>query len=278
MECLHEADHKCEHRRNTNTCVRPNPWIAFLRYYGKQGFTRIQIRNEYRRLKHVYAATWRQRTCLHVRKTGNNHRRTIPNVANLCHDLGQYIRPLPGNEAYAALWKRVIYSAHTYAKYGKWPLNWGIHDNVITIQRLRRLITLIDEVFFHSSFRTRLAHVGHTLNIELVPDLSPVLEPWSMMIRYPVPNHELLRINLDKVNGTVLPVAHDGVLCTTRLQWVAHTVAHELMHVIIAAFCGEQYKGNGGHGYYFRTLNKRVYGHSDNIYEYEADYQVDVID
>jgi hypothetical protein len=69
------------------------------------------------------------------------------------------------------------------------------------------------------------------------------------------------------------PVNCEGVVCTSRLQMLLHTLAHELVHAIVFHLFPEMDRGspayleNDRHGPVFQLLNKQLYGHSSDALE-----------
>jgi hypothetical protein len=69
------------------------------------------------------------------------------------------------------------------------------------------------------------------------------------------------------------PVNCEGVVCSSRLQMLLHTLAHELVHAIVFHEFPEMdrsspaYLENDRHGPVFQLLNKQLYGHSSDALE-----------
>lgn len=69
------------------------------------------------------------------------------------------------------------------------------------------------------------------------------------------------------------PLNCEGVICTSRLQMLLHTLAHELVHaVVFHAFpeidqSGPAYLENDRHGPIFQLLNKQLFGHTSDALE-----------
>ncbi len=70
------------------------------------------------------------------------------------------------------------------------------------------------------------------------------------------------------------PVVCEGALCTSRLQILAHTVAHEMVHALVFHFmpevdkASEAYLPDERHGPIFKLINKRVFGHASDSYHH----------
>jgi hypothetical protein len=69
------------------------------------------------------------------------------------------------------------------------------------------------------------------------------------------------------------PVNCEGVVCSSRLQMLLHTLAHELVHAVVFHMFPEidasspAYLENDRHGPVFQLLNKQLYGHSSDALE-----------
>jgi hypothetical protein len=65
----------------------------------------------------------------------------------------------------------------------------------------------------------------------------------------------------------------EGVVCTSRLQMLMHTLAHELVHAVVYHLFPEMdrsspaYTINNRHGPIFHLLNKQLFGHSSDALE-----------
>ena len=68
------------------------------------------------------------------------------------------------------------------------------------------------------------------------------------------------------------PVRVDGVVCTTKLQWLAHTLGHEMLHALLDGMCNAFACGapcnrhNNGHGAAFVAANELIFGHRGFAY------------
>ncbi|GLI70145.1 hypothetical protein VaNZ11_014955 [Volvox africanus] len=68
------------------------------------------------------------------------------------------------------------------------------------------------------------------------------------------------------------PMRLDGVVCTSRLSWLAHTLGHEMLHVLLFNMCEEfareapRNMSLEGHGHNFLMLNWYVLGHRGYTY------------
>ncbi|KXZ45134.1 hypothetical protein GPECTOR_58g583 [Gonium pectorale] len=78
----------------------------------------------------------------------------------------------------------------------------------------------------------------------------------------------------DALSPTVgRPVRLDGVVCTSKLSWLAHTLGHEMLHAMIFGMCGPYARDAPrnmsleGHGYNFLVLNWYILGHRGHMYD-----------
>eukprot|EP00899_Mesostigma_viride_P020928 jgi/Mesvir1/28837/Mv14805-RA.1 len=67
----------------------------------------------------------------------------------------------------------------------------------------------------------------------------------------------------------------DDVVTTNLLEFLVHTLAHEMMHLVSDHLCsglgeGVEAENAGGHHDTFLALNKRFHGHSDKMYCYSS--------
>lgn len=61
--------------------------------------------------------------------------------------------------------------------------------------------------------------------------------------------------------ATTPAVQSDGVYCFSRLEWLCHTLGHEMIHCIVHNACPQSrdmlaYAYDNGHGPVFRRLNR----------------------
>jgi hypothetical protein len=83
----------------------------------------------------------------------------------------------------------------------------------------------------------------------------------------------LNRPRWDKAIGPSAPVNCEGVVCTSRLQVLMHTLGHELVHaVVLRAFpdidaASPAYLPDDRHGPVFALLNLHLFGHSSTAFE-----------
>lgn len=70
------------------------------------------------------------------------------------------------------------------------------------------------------------------------------------------------------------PINCEGVVCVNRLQLLAHTLAHELVHAVVFHLFPDidahspAYTANGRHGPIFHLLNKQMFGHTSTALEH----------
>jgi hypothetical protein len=139
----------------------------------------------------------------------------------------------------------------------------------LTAERVAALGRLIDTTFFAGQLHSRY----------LVSSSRPALSYKVVAVQgreddhlalYHVGSHAI-HVNpgrWDKPLGPQHPMDCEGVVCTNRLQLLAHTLAHELIHALVAAAWpamdagSPAYRADGCHGPLFQLLNAGLYGHT----------------
>jgi hypothetical protein len=64
-------------------------------------------------------------------------------------------------------------------------------------------------------------------------------------------------------------IYNDGFVITSRLGWVAHVVAHELLHCLLICVCGHSASVNGGHDTDFTEMNQLLLGGHGYMWGYK---------
>jgi hypothetical protein len=139
----------------------------------------------------------------------------------------------------------------------------------LTAEGVAALGRLIDTTFFagrlHSHYLVSRTHAGLTYKVVAAQGRED-----DHMALYHVASHAI-HVNpgrWDKPLGPQRPMDCEGVVCTNRLQLLAHTLAHELVHALVAArwpdmdAASPAYRVDGCHGPLFHLLNARLYGHT----------------
>lgn len=143
----------------------------------------------------------------------------------------------------------------------------------LTPAAAERLLALIDGAFLDGRFGAVCGpprvHVRSALLPEVAPGLSARqcaeavagFEPHSGAIVLYTSGWDTLRGGPGQLAGT--PVQCDGVYCFTRLEWLCHALAHEMVHALVMAACPTAaatplYLENNGHGLVFQRVNRRA--------------------
>ena len=275
LSCLNTHP-QCEYDNKTDDCHKPNPWIAWLRTNAGAGHTRAQLSHQYQQFKnhHHTPLQLQEATCRNVRRMGCSHRRTfgLPHTQP-CLALDSFISELPETpptaQNYKDIWVRVFQDAQKPIG-GRWSVNFH-NPAEFTVAKLMKIARLVDKWFMNNTLLPRLT----ATNFPLLIAFPAVPVAGVAMSAARVEGHSRLSVHAGNIIAEHMPIVSDGTLCTTRLGWVCHVIAHELVHLIIANFCPDD---EGGHGLMFRNLNRRLFGHSMHNYQYDPGYDIEQID
>jgi hypothetical protein len=165
-------------------------------------------------------------------------------------------------------WQQVVRSAQQ-SQGGSWNTNFSPTD--LTPEKLGRLINVIDTTFLNGTFKAACGPsvaVREGLTASGAPGLHPVevcnavagFEPETNTIA-------VFRSGWRRQPSLQCPVQADGVYCLSKLEWLAHTLAHEMVHCIVHNCCPESrqyaaYTHDNGHGPIFVRLNRCLFGHN----------------
>lgn len=84
----------------------------------------------------------------------------------------------------------------------------------------------------------------------------------------------MLRRKWSQDVSEVQPMSCEGTTCSTRLQLLMHTVAHEMVHAVVLNYWPDIDQGSPAylpvqrHGPIFKLLNKRLFGHASDSYHH----------
>lgn len=147
----------------------------------------------------------------------------------------------------------------------------------MTPRRLRQLADIIDAKFLNGSLSKVCSPTYAVQDSRLTPEevgyydkrscsqATAGFEPATNTISFYKPSWH-------KQPSLSCPVQADGVYCTNRLQWLAHTLAHEQVHCIVHHACpqaraSKAYTASHGHGPIFVSLNRHIFGHDTVRYK-----------
>jgi hypothetical protein len=143
-------------------------------------------------------------------------------------------------------------------------------------RRLQQLANVIDSAFLNGSFAEVCGPSYAVQNSRLAPEDG---EGYERACRHATAGFEPLTNSVifyrpcwRKAPSLRCPLQADGVYCTNKLSWLAHTMGHEMVHCIVHHACPEtrnmpSYVQNHGHGPVFVQLNKHIFGHHTTRYK-----------
>jgi hypothetical protein len=147
----------------------------------------------------------------------------------------------------------------------------------MTPRRLQQLANVIDATFLSGSFAEVCGPSYVVQDKRLTPDEAGDCD--TRMCRHATAGFEpatntvfFYRPSWRRGPSMRVPLQADGVYCTNKLSWLAHTVGHEMVHCIVHHACPETrgkqaYVRNHGHGPVFLQLNKHIFGHDTARYK-----------
>jgi len=167
-------------------------------------------------------------------------------------------------------WERVLSAAKTPAG-GGWTDFFSLSD--LDPARLGKLLTVIDNTLLGGCLKQQLRSRRQGELRFMVVDKSTGNDDW---ICYFDDRNVIfmLRSKWAQDVSEGHPMSCEGVLCTTRLQVLVHTIAHELVHALVFHYFPDidatsvAYLPDDRHGPIFKLLNKRLFGHSCDSYNH----------
>lgn len=260
---------------HTQSCRKPDARFVFDRIYGARGYSPFDLDQRWRSFQRLSPA----KLCLQVEKLGMSQQRAawamgMPRSA--CDNIDQIIRDPPPisskfkKNPFGKLWKAVV----SKAKILGWPSDWQPHqiDQVFTQNRIDALVNLIDEHFFENQLKRSVGLRGNELVVlRWVPAQPPEVDEFvpphpraAMMttVRHVPGNPVYVHMFAENMTAVGIPIELDGVNVKTRLEYVARTLGHELIHVLLFFVCPHLLNADGGHGEAFRIFNNRFMGSS----------------
>eukprot|EP00878_Enallax_costatus_P038292 GHUV01043485.1.p1 GENE.GHUV01043485.1~~GHUV01043485.1.p1 ORF type:complete len:220 (+),score=34.49 GHUV01043485.1:67-726(+) len=167
-------------------------------------------------------------------------------------------------------WLQVIETA----KQDGWQPNFDPAD--LTASNIQRLAERIDKAFLHGSFK-QVCRPRYLVKEELTGEVQGLSETaaCNAVAGFEQDSNTLIvfRKGWQREPSFEKPVQSDGVYCFSRLEWLCHTLGHEMIHCIVHNACPQSrdylaYAHDNGHGPIFRRLNRHIFGHSATIYKH----------
>ncbi|KAF5839197.1 hypothetical protein DUNSADRAFT_1333 [Dunaliella salina] len=168
-----------------------------------------------------------------------------------------------------AAWEQVVQEAQTLQG-GAWHVGL-CGEGALCSESLRKLSMVIDGVFLAGALQQRLLSFGKQPVGFRVVEEAPGPDDW---ISYFDEQHNQIVLRRHRWGLSCLdvseerPMSCEGMICTTNLQVLAHTIAHEMVHALVYNFfpaidaSSEAYLPDERHGPIFKLLNKHLFGHT----------------
>lgn len=152
---------------------------------------------------------------------------------------------------------------------GSWSSNFELSQ--LTDQNVLDLVLLLEcKLLGGCLVKHMLAKGSKPISCQMMPDSGH--ESWICVTSI----ESCIRVNVQKWSREVSTtnwVDFEGAHCSSRLEVLCHTLAHELVHVVVLNYwpemdaCCPAYVADSRHGPIFRMLNNRLFGHSTTAYK-----------
>lgn len=270
----------CVCQRSNGRCVRPNRWNVFRAAHRGASHSTATLSALYRRTKSEHAADdwWCALADAHnLDVCGFDAGAVMPARAvvggggaaartAMCRELVAFFRAQKPDVRYDAQWAAVMRGLRR-------PPAFPARIAAFTEPMLLRVANAVGAAFFG---RTFVRHLRRDLGWRLFvndDNAGPVARHNSSPANtgYDTDRRDRTRRRLrTEVNGSVIDhwcgleggscnIENDGFTVQDRLEWLAHVVAHELIHCLQLSVCQERVS-RGGHDAMFLDLNRFVVG------------------
>lgn len=246
-------------KRSDGKCTKPNRWNLF-RAVSRGRYTRSRMSTKYKKAKKsVDDSRW----CKVVSDFGMDDcvDTTAPHNTtdgtNTCDDLLKLLVAQDPPSDIPLRWKRVMRVLHTRS----------LPESVLSYStaQINFITNEVGEAFFGKEFvpflrSTRNWKIKIKKTDETSRDTSASFTDHQKSITY---------INgalIDKWKNKIHTVTNDGIPMNSALEWIAHLIAHELLHCLLVIVCGK----SRGHTDQFMQLNTLLLGGTDKKWKTSA--------
>lgn len=234
-------------KRSEGKCTKPNHWNLF-RTANRGRYKQTQLSTKYKTAKRsIDDAGW----CDIATDTGldecldTTKGRNATDGTNTCKEL---LAHLVAQDAFATApkrWERVMRILHTRSfpnsvlKYSTAQTNF--------------IANVVGDAFFGKEFVPFLRSTFQW-KIEITNNLNRIDPKYIVSITH----HEQ---NITRINGSLIDahmgvhtINNDGIVMHSTLEWVAHFIAHELLHCLLVQVCRKSHRHNSR----FQEMNKHL--------------------
>lgn len=173
-------------------------------------------------------------------------------------------------ERFEAVW-RLVSELAKQPQHGNWTEQFKPED--LSDDNVAQLASLIEQHFLGGVISAHLEMKGKPAVQFRVLDSSPDGEnTWISLFGKHNNIIYLLRPKWCQRVSEDNPYSSEGVLCTSRLQVLMHTLAHEMVHAAVFHMfpdidrASPAYLADDCHGPIFLLMNKRMFGHGSESY------------
>lgn len=167
------------------------------------------------------------------------------------------------DEARACAWAGVLAAAQR-SEGGEWQLEFDIDK--VTPAQLSALTATIELNFLGGVLFKQIA-ASRRPPLKVLPGEDP-RDPFSWLSG--LHENNTIFVNSNRWGESISednPMNFEGTLCSSKLEALAHTLGHELVHAVVLNFFPDMdahslaYLPDDKHGPIFMLLNKRLFGH-----------------
>jgi hypothetical protein len=251
---------------STVVCSKPNPWHVFRRV-NKSRFNQRTMSHEYKKTKDNLSP---DELCIMASTLGLNvcnsfEKQTDPSTHDVCSTLISDIQQTSHHRSTTKMWDWVLRILHGGAR------RFPDEASKYTQSQLNYIASVVANAFYSPVFLSHLRS-KHGWEIEMVREsrnTGPTDGAGATGRRGGIRFHTVIEGPLiDRWFDGKRTIYNDGFLIKSRLEWVAHVVAHELLHCLLICVCGHSASVNGGHDTDFVEMNKVLLGGHGYTWDY----------
>ena len=263
----------CQYNKKKRRCKPPNAWIEHLVANAGKGMTKAQLSASYRRVRNN-----RGLACRRARNRGSDHSIDAQKIIDNPYYLDEVANRVVDPINMQVMQNKVVQLA---VKRHRHRLTRYFPARSLTAAKLQRLAKIIDKVYWNGTLLRAINKKlprNRPLSFSVIDDPAATTAGLTHRAIRSRTDHRLntlsISVNL-KYFGRVRSARRAaGIITHNKLDALAVTVGHELMHALHNAAYGvwpsaDYGRGSSnGHGYYWRMLWHNFHGGSMNSFTF----------